>query len=1101
MSSAKYARRISVLIMLVLGLGGSTAFAQLSSPYSSGIEGTVQDQSGALIPGATVTITDTRLGVSKSTTTSQAGYFRITSIAASTYTIQIQMTGFKTWQQKDLTLQVGEIRTLAPVLQVGAVSTNVTVAAAAETVDLASAKTGATVSDTTLEQIPLIGQNIFGLAVLAPAVTGNAVSFGGADNYTNEYAININAAGLRQESNGYTIDGAYTNKPSRGGGTSISPNPEMVQSMNVLTNNFDAEKGRNGGATVQVFTRSGTNDVHGTIDYYFLNNSLSARTEFESTVPTFQRNEYGATLGGPLIKNKLFAFGSINVLRSSVTSAYASTVETQDFLSWAKANLPNNLATQILQMAPPQHYPTTGLLTVSQVEAANPGYYAPPAGIPATLNAVGTANISYAVPKNGYQWNIRIDAYLTGKDRLYGTALRTYDTSQSTTGRPALDNGQQNYSDFFNIDWTHTFSSHLLNEAGAHVIRPYGALLPLPAQAIPYINVSGLGTGFGGWGAGNFTQTTLGWRDVMTAMVKTHTIKFGGDFFNIREVDQQSSAFNRPTYNFNNLLDFIQDEATSEGATPINLTTNQASGYYRVYRAFYAGLFVQDDWKVKPTFTLNLGVRYDGMPSLFSILHPKLTLFTLGQGATRDEQIANASIMAAPNGRSAVLDHTVWGLTPRVGFSWDVRGNGKTAVRGGFGMFADQPPYLHITDISAGNLPYIYHPSISVYQGAATPTFQLCSPPSGYDQACPLVIPSTITFDSHGGIVGQRSSLGGFDPNYKLTQVEAWSLSVQRQLRSDLILEVNYSGSAAHHLPIYQQINRFAGDLILNKGRAALLNPSFGSVEYATSNGNSFGNYGSLALTRRTSKGLALRGIYTYGKTLDVYSNAQSLDSGSVTTTTNIIQADNINAQRGRADFDIRQQLSADGTWTVPNPWSSPLARNVLGGWQFGGVWILQTGLPFTVYTSAPFVPVFNSSGQVIGNTGGDYNADGYNYDVPNAPSFGNHLSGQSKRNFLNGLFAASVFPAPALGMEGNLGRNTFDQPGFNNFNFTFEKFFSVPWFHGEKMTLEARGEVFNLFNRVNLWTVTSDMSSSLFGHATNQLPARSLQIHIRAAF
>ena len=1108
MTSVKSATRISILVMLVLSLRGLSAFAQFSSPYSSGIEGTVQDPSGALIPGATVTITDTRLGIVKTITTNQAGYFRIDSIAASTYTVHIEMSGFKTWEQKGLTLQVGEIRTLAPTLVVGAVSTNLTVEAAVETVNLVSAKTGATVAESTVEQTPLTGQNVFVLTALAPGITGAGVETAGNDNYTNEYAVNINAAGLRQEQNGYMIDGAYTNTPSRGGGSSISPNPEIVQSMDVLTNNFDAQKGRNGGATVQVYTNSGSNKLHGTVDYYFLNDALSARTEFQSTVPTFQRNEYSATLGGPIIKNKLFVYGAIDVLRSSFSSSYQVTAETQDFDNYVQTNFPNNLANQILKTAPPQHFPTTGILTVSQVESLNAGYYPAPPNIPATLDAVGTANISYSIPKNGYQWSFRVDDYLTGKDRLYADVMRTYDTTQGTTPRPALNDPYQNSSDFVNLDWTHTFSSRLLNEAGANIIRPFGSDQAAPTFAIPYINVNGL-QGFSNWGAGNFTQTTLGWHDVMTATVRTHTLKFGTDMFNIREYDDQNSAFNRPTYNFNNLLDFIQDEAVSESATPINLTTGQASGYYRVYREFYDAFFIQDDWKVKRTFTLNLGLRYDEQVHLFSILSPKLTLLTMGQGASRDEQMANASIAAATSGRSDVLDHSVWGITPRVGFSWDVRGNGRTAVRGGFGMFSDQPPYLHITDITAGNLPYIYHPSFDVRSGAATPTFQLCSPPSGYNQACPVVIPPNITFDSHGGIVGERASIGGVDPNYKLTQVEDWSLSVQRQLQSDLLLEVNYSGSAAHHLPIYQDINRFAGDLIVNKGSLKYLSPSFADVEYGTSNGNSIGNYVSASLTRRTSHGLALRGVYTYGKALDVYSTAQSLDSGAITGITSgtggqgtpIIQADNFKAQRGRADFDIRQQFSADGTWTVPNPWNSPLARNVLGGWQFGGVWILQTGLPFTVYTSAPFDPVFDSSGNVIGNLGGDYNADGSTYDVPNAPSFGNHLSGQSKKNFLNGLFAASAFPAPALGQEGNLGRNTFNQPGFNNLNFTFEKFFSVPWFSGEKLKLEARGEVFNLFNRVNLIGVNSDLSSSLFGHSTNQLPPRSLQIHIRAIF
>lgn len=1101
MTSVKSATRISILVMLVLSLRGSSAFAQFSSPYSSGIEGTVVDPSGALIPGATVTITDTRLGVVKTTTTNQAGYFRIDTIAASTYTVHIQMSGFKTWDQKNLTLEVGEIRTLAPVLEVGAVTTNVTVAAVQQSVDLVSAKTGATIAESTVSEIPLAGQNIFGLVALAPGITGTGGGTRSYDNYTNEYAININAAGLRQEQNGYMIDGAYTDTPSRGGGTSISPNPEIVQSINVLTNNFDAAKGRNAGATVQVYTNSGSNQLHGTVDYYFLNNSLSARTEFESTVPTFKRSEYSATLGGPIIKNKLFVFGAIDVLRSSSAQSYQATVETQDFDSWAKTNLPNSLGTQVLETAPPQSFPTTGFVTVGQITGS---YYPLPTGIPATLNALGTANISFTIPKNGYQWSFRVDDYLTKKDRLYADAMRTADTSQqTTTARPAMNNPQFNYSDFVNFDWTHTFSSHLLNEAGASMIRPYGQYSGLPAFQIPYINVTGV-SGFVSWGPGNFTQTTLGWRDIMTDMVRTHTLKFGFEQYNIREADeQQMGGGARPWYNFNSLLDFVQGLPFSESGTPVDLATHQQAAFAYYRRALYTGLFLQDDWKVKPTFTLNLGVRYDAMAHLFSIEGPPLTNFTFGQGATLDERIANGVVALTPH--DYFVDHNPWYITPRVGFAWDVFGNGRTAVRGGFGLFADQPPFIDMTS-QTGNPPLIFLPSVSVQYGQ-TPVFQFCSTPSGWHETCPVVNTSNVTVNSSGGVlvngVIQPSTVYGFSPGVTMTQVEDWTLSVQRQLQNNLILEVYYLGSAAHHLPImlYSNINTYAGDLIVNKGTWKGLNPNFGPIEYGTTDGNSIGNYGSVSLTRRTSHGLAMKGIYTYGRALDTFSSSGSLDTGSITTTTPVIQEFELNQQRGRADFDIRQQFSVDGTWTVPNPWNSHLARNVLGGWQFGGVWTLQTGLPFTVYTSAPFDPVLNSSGQVVGNTGGDYNADGVNYDVPNAPSFGNHLSGQHKKNFLNGLFAASAFPAPALGQEGNLGRNTYNQPGYNNLNFTFEKFFSVPWFSGEKLRLEARGEVFNLFNRVNLSGVNSDLSSSLFGHSTNQLPPRSLQIHIRAVF
>jgi hypothetical protein len=235
-----------------------------------------------------------------------------------------------------------------------------------------------------------------------------------------------------------------------------------------------------------------------------------------------------------------------------------------------------------------------------------------------------------------------------------------------------------------------------------------------------------------------------------------------------------------------------------------------------------------------------------------------------------------------------------------------------------------------------------------------------------------------------------------------------------------------------------------------------------------------------------------MRGIYTMGKTLDTISNAVSLDTGSITSTTSVIESLNLAAQRGRADFDIHQQFTADGTWTVPSNYNSLALRHILGNWQFGGKFIAESGLPFTVYTSASFSAVKDADGNVTGNSGGDYNADGSNYDVPNAPSFGRHLSGRSKKQYQTGIFLASDFSAPSLGKQGNLGRNTYDQPGYQDFDFTFEKLFYTPFFFGQKLKIEAKGELFNTFNRANLWGVTSDLSSTSFGKSTNQLPARS---------
>ncbi|MGA3372203.1 MAG: TonB-dependent receptor [Terracidiphilus sp.] len=1150
MTSIRIATRTSILMILLLTLGGLPAFAQ----FLSGIEGTVKDANGALVAGATVTVTDTRLGIAKSETTNQAGYFRFDSIAASNYTVQIKAVGFKTWEQKELLLAVGETRTIAPALQVGAVSAEVTVNAEEVTVDLASAKTESVIPEATVEETPLSGQNVYALTVLTPGMTG-AANQSGVDNYTNEYALNINAAGLRQEQNGYEIDGAQTNTPSRGGGTSISPNPEIVESMEVKTNDFDAQKGRNGGATVDVFTVSGTNRFHGNVDWWFYNNDLTALTHFQHSLPTSKRNEYSATMGGPLFKNKLFWFGAIDVLRQTATTSGSATVETQDLYNWVKANVAPNPGIQSLTEGPPLVYATStspGMQTVAQIESSAFGgvntsgtncynangpsnscteLVAPPAGIPQDMDAIGTVDFTGTVPKKGYQWSFRIDDYLGKNDRLYVDAIRTYDTAYSNGPgvRPAQNAIGKNHSDFVNVDYTHTFSAHLLNEAGANMIRPYGQNGGTPEFAIPGVTVGSGVSGFGGWGPGNFSQTTVAWRDVLTASVKTHTLKFGFEQDNIREYDSQQPGVDRPSYTFENLLDFVQAAPQKESGTYVSLLPGTAvNGFYteapynRRYRELFTGIFLQDDWKVTPKFTLNAGVRFDMMTNMFSILSPALSPLTLGTDSTFNAQVAAATVGLAKNDN--VLNHNLWGITPRVGFSWDVFGRGKSALRGGFGMFADQPPYLHITDILASNLPNTYQPNLNVASGN-TITYQLCQPPAGFTIVCPVVPISTssVTIDPTTGALMvngaiQPAGLGGYDPQYKLTQVLAWTLSWQQQLQKDLVLEVNYSASAAHHLPIYNQdINRFAGDLIQNNGAFTRLNHNFSGINYATSNGNSIGNYGSAMLVRHLSHGLSMQGIYTFGKATDELSTSASLDQGNATSGNQngpIIENTNLPFQRGRADFDIRQNFTANGSWIVPNNYGNALERGILGGWQFTGAWIIQTGLPAWVTTNQSFSPVCSggvaavggicpAGTTVIGNTGGNYNADGDSPGVPMTPSFGSHLSGLKKANFLNGVFAGGTgaFPAPALGAEGNLPRNSYDNLGYNRCDFNFVKFFSSPFFFGDRFKFEARGEVFNLFNRSNLTGLDTGMGDGTFGKATGQLTPRYLQLHLRASF
>lgn len=1077
-----------IFILLLLCFVPISAFGQ----FLSGLEGTVRDSSGATVSGAKVTITDNRLQVSRTAATNDAGYFRIDSIAESTYTVRIEVAGFKSWEQKDLAIEPGKLRTIAPVMQVGSVSEEVTVTADAASINLATPGTSSVIATETIQQTPLSGQNVYGVAPLTPGITGVANGSGTADNFTNEYAININAAGLRQEQNGFSIDGAQTNTPSRGGGTSISPSPAIVQSIEVRANDFDAQKGRNGGAIVDVLTKSGTNQLHGGIDYIFWNNDLVSKTHFLNPVPTFSHKDVSASLGGPAIRNKLFWFGAVEVLRSNQTGSGTATVETNAFSQWVQANLPNNVGAKVLALAPPLKDPTTNLKTAAQVDQNYSFFKGLPAGLDPNMNVQGDITYATSAPKNGYQWSARADYYMSDKDRFYIDLIRTNYTQGGSNPRPAFAAGTAGHSTFGNVDWTHTFGPHFLNEAGINIIRPYGQNNATPAFAIP--NTWGIGggvAGFSGWGPGNFTQQTVGWRDVARAMIKTHTLKFGFEQLNIRENDTQGGAFDRPAYSFDSIMDLVQDKPKNENATPVDLSTRRSAPYDRRYRELYTGVFVQDDWKVRPSFTLNAGLRFDIMSNLFSIYSPKLSKFNLGPGATFLEQVASGRVAASPNAH--VLDHSPYGITPRVGFSWDLFGKGTTAIRGGFGMFADQPPYLHLTDMSAGNAPYFYYPYLDATRNPPdTITYQLCQPPQGFTINCPVVDTSSATIDPvSGGVlingVVSPTNQGGWSRDYKMTQVLAWTFSVQQQLQRNLILEVNYSATQAHHLPIFNNdANRYAGDLIQHNGSMTRLNPNFGTVQFATSDGNSIGHYGSLTLTRRFTSGLSFRGIYTYGKSLDEISTALTLDQGQSTAgVSNIVQNGNLRLQRGRSDYDVRHQFALDFTYVTPSHYNSLITRHLLGGWELSGTWFMQTGMPLWVYNGASYA------------NGGDYNADGINVDMPNAPTFGRHLSGQSKEKFLSGLFPASAFPAPPLGQEGNLGRNTYDNPGYNSFNLTVGKAFTIK----ERLKLEARGEFFNAFNRVNLTNVDGNMNDGSFGKATNQLPGRVVQLHFRGTF
>jgi hypothetical protein len=635
-----------------------------------------------------------------------------------------------------------------------------------------------------------------------------------------------------------------------------------------------------------------------------------------------------------------------------------------------------------------------------------------------------------------------------------------------------------------------------VNEAGASFTRPFGEA-KVNHPEVPGITVIGIEGYQTGWGPNAFVQNNFEWRDLATYTHGSHTLKFGGGVTRERADHESSRVYNRPTFTFLSVFDFAADRGcpTCPAGTSFSeanigfdpVTGQRLSALYSLIRTGSLSGFLQDDWKIRPNLTLNLGLRWEnffnpsdaqGANGISNISFPS--------GSDFQSRIINAVMKTQRH----LLKQGMNTFSPRIGFAWDPTREGKMSVRGGAGMFYDRPSN-QLYDGGFTNIPKIALASASVNSPPVLPAFALGttnSPPYNY----PLPTGIQTGLDPHNGLLHGRADVIVADPNLQAMSLINWFFGVQRQLPGRWVVEANYIGSVGRHLYVRYNVNRFDGDLIQHQGHYTGLQSGFGNISYAQASQSSFYEGGTLSVKKRMVAGMTFDAAYTLGKALDTFSK---LDAGEPP------QVYNLKSLRGRSDFDIRHRVAASVLWMIPSPQSSGFVNKVFGKWQVNSVTILQTGPPFQVYCTQGFQPVFDAGHNVIGNTGCDYNADGTNFDIPNTPSFGNSLGGLSRSNYVNGLFSASQFPAPALGREGDLGRNTFNGPGFANTDFSIIKNIRTPWFFGEAANVQFRTEFFNLFNRVNLGQVTSDMASPLFGKSTSTYPARDIQFALRIAF
>lgn len=1087
------------LAVQVLAAGFSTS---LWGQFSSSIDGTVTDPSQAVVPNVTLTLENVGTAVVTSAKTSANGYFRFPALPAATFKLTATAPGFKTTTISDLQLEVGQTRTMNLRLEVGTAATAVLVEARTAAIDLSEAKVSGVIESRQLINLPIPGRNFLALIALTPGVTGDT---GRADVFGSEPQIGMSAAGLRGEQNGFAVDSGSVTSMVRHGRTNLQPNAEAIQEMRVTVNNFSAEHGGDAGAAVNVVTRSGSNDYHGAVSWFHVNNVLQSRGLFQNTrnpntgrvLPVFRRNEYIGSLGGPVRKNRTFIFGSFDLLRQASAANDNSVVETPEFVNFVSQRFPNNKSALLLKNFPAAFTPYTNFRTAGTILGTNCASLSSPSNlvtspigmIPCNLPVTGEGVTPTTSPRDGTQWSLRLDHMLGGKDRLYGSVFRNIEeTLDGSIIRPQFRVLFPIQNWYGNINETHTFSSTLLNEFRATFVRVHGEIACAQCNIPDTISITGGMANFGKGGPVPFIQNNYHVNDVLSWIHGSHSIKAGFTVSKLQSNWKPTASYQRPIYNFSNVWDFVNDDPFSQANIGLNPKDGSVYTPDVAERQTTISAFVDDNWKVRPNLSVQWGLRWE--------TYGKVGQQTLGnnvQWRSGNDLLSRIADGKNVTGYNILENPDMNNFAPRISIAWDPTKTGKLSVRGGAGIFYDTLP----SQLYGGGH---YTPPIYMIITASKQTAPLlpvygfgASSENPYQFPRPAGLERAIGLDERNGSTYVRANISWVDPNLRNTYTMNYFFGIQYALTPTTTVEGNYLGNMGRKVYGKWNMNRFAGDLLID-GVLTRLNPSFGNIDYGQSNLTSAYNGGNFSVRQRASHGLLYQAAYTFGTALDYGS---SFSGGSVL----MVDVTNNRLNRARADHHRAQKLAFAVVYEIPFHSQFAALNHVAGGWQISSVGTLQSGGPFTVTCGDPFRPVRDAAGTIVGNSGCDYNADGTTNDRPHAPAFGSALN-MSKQTLLQGVFTRADFPVPGFGQTGSLGRNTFTNPGLSNVDLALIKVYKLPPLMGtEGAQLQVRAEAYNAFNRVNLSGLSSNMNSATFGRVTGTGAARRFQFGLRLSF
>jgi hypothetical protein len=1085
-------RALCLSSLLILFFSGLPCFAQ----YSGNIQGVVSDPAGAAINGASVELHNVDTGVTSIIMTADSGNYRFSSLPPGNYVVIAEAKGFRKTEAR-FTLSTSETKGVNLALPLASTQQTIVVEVTPPTVDTDDSRLETTLSSNTVRDLPEANRNLWDVLAVAPGVVGTGTrgtgeSPGGfADNFGTQ-TPQISANGRSYTGNLVMVDGLNVTSPIQNGNIILAPIPDAVQEATLQTNSWDGENNLGSSILIQVTTKSGTNKFHGSGSLFFTNQDFQATPDFvtANAFTPFARKDLVGTLGGPIRKNKTFFFADFEKLWATTSAAAntgTQTFEDPAFVQWAQANFANTVGTQVLTGWPASRLVPNGTVDTAQTVfgAANCGAGSA-TGIPCTLNVRDYGNFAASPFYNALQYNFRLDQYFTQNNRLYLSYYNdSFDQQQPSprAGLQALDIMRNRYGQ---IDFTHTFNSNLVWESSFGFASVGGANGQDANLKVPAIGVTGISEGFqvgGGWGPGEYRGPMYNWRSVLSWIHGKHTWKFGYDGAKGIEHGDFTPTNVRPSFSFNSLLDLVQDNPVSESVGAYNPLTGQPGLVVFGGQTNPFGFFVQDDWKVKSNLSLTLSLRWDDFTNhipwgnsgfQFSALH-------LGTAGNFNEQVQYATVGTV----SAVFANPMKNLiSPRIGFAWDPTKRGNWAVRGGIGVYHDWVVLGQTVDQTRLNPPGIVSPTFLTGGTGIQPIFALA--PSGtYPFNFPLPAIPAGSLNAAGGLTGVQSGVTSLDRNMKTPLAVNYVIGVEHQLPWRLVAGANYSGARSYNGLNGTDVNRYAGGAVVSGGGVTLnrLNPNFGAINYVYNPNQA--TYNAMILFFRGKAGSrgSFQGSYTLSHAKDYPEAGTRFDQDGGLS---IPDQNAYFHYYGDANYDVRQRFSFSGSYTIPG-FASGVAKVVTSGWEISSIIALQTGTPFWVFNTA------SATG------GGDYNLDGNNWDVPNAPSQ-NFAGSHSRSSYINGLFTAADFPVPAAGTEGNLPRNIYRSPGMFQVDASLQKNNHIPWI-GEAGNLQFRFDFINLLNHGNLGPVDANMADGTFGKSTNTLPARSLQLGVRVSF